>query len=361
MNLKSIVMSYTNIRIFKHLAVLSAFFMVKCNTGVQNNQRNATLEEKILVVSYNVENLFDTTDDPLIHDNEFLPQSKKQWTKERYNKKLTDISGVLCNIDTITTPGIIGLCEVENKQVLVDLLEQSCFSAHDYGIVHENSPDERGIDVALLYKKDIFTYIEHSQIKIDFADDPEMKVRNILCVTGTLPGNDTIRIFVNHWKSRYGGMEETEPRRVYTAQLLRKAVDSLLQQNIDASILIMGDMNDEPENKSLSQTLNATNNETNPSSKELYNLMYNKDLKNEGSYNYKGNWNMLDNLIVSQGLLNGKTHFIKPDEGLIYKAEYILYKNPETGEVSPNRTYGGSNYYGGYSDHLPVYTYLRKK
>jgi predicted extracellular nuclease len=307
------------------------------------------LKKKATIVFYNVENLFDTIDDPAINDEEFLPVSEKQWNTERYNKKLEDIAKVLGGINNEELPEVIGLCEVENRDVLEDLAATAPLASGNYQIVHIDSPDKRGIDVALLFRKREFKVLSHEAIVID----PGFETRDILHVTGKL-GKEELHLFVNHWPSRWGGVEQSEPNRIVAAQTLRNKVDELLAKDAGAKIIIIGDTNDEPDNKSLSEIVQAMA----PNTKaNLYNLMIPLDEQNKGSYYYRGDWNMIDNIIVSDAVLRGKGFVATDQLGQVYHETWMEYRN-KNGEMSPNRTYGGPNYYGGVSDHFPVYLKL---
>jgi len=316
-------------------------------------------EKSFLIMSYNVENLFDTLDTPGYDDSEFTPASKKQWNTEKYNKKLSDLASVISAVDKDKLPDVIGLVEVENRKVLEDLVKTPALSQAGYGIVHEESNDERGIDVALLFKKGTFKYEGHVKIPVSFPFDSTDKTRDILYVYGKAGDGKDIHFFVNHWSSRSGGERETESKRMYCAVSLRRSVDLLLSRDANARIVIMGDFNDEPSNRSVMGVLMASNKRKNISVGEFYNLMYDKhNLTPEGTYAYRGNWNMLDQIMVSQSLLNVSSGYgCTFDSGKILKEDWMLFKS-KNGEVSPNRTYGGDNYYGGISDHLPVYVLL---
>jgi predicted extracellular nuclease len=296
-----------------------------------------------------VENLFDTVDDPKIPDEEFLPESEKKWTVELYQKKLDDIAKVISEVNPNELPEIVGLVEVENQKVLEDLIRTAKLKDR-YAIIHEESPDYRGIDVALIYRKDAFTEIMHETLAVTMPDDPEFKTRDILHVTGKIR-NKTVHIFVNHWPSRIGGDEKTEPKRVLAASVLKKSVDLLLALDPKARIIIMGDMNDEPANKSLKETLGA---ESPDSGAKLVNLMFPDDLAGLGSYFYSGNWNMLDNLVVSQRLISCKKFHVEDQKGFIFRNDWMIYTSKK-GDKTPNRSYVGNKYVGGVSDHFPVY------
>ena len=317
--------------------------LVSCQSGKEYRQ--------VTVVQYNVENLFDTQDDPHTLDNEFLPESEKKWTASRCNKKLNDIARVLTDINPGDLPEIIGLAEVENQQVLEDLVKTNAMAPGNYRIVHQDSPDRRGIDVALLYRPDEFKFISFEAVPVD----PGFETRDILHVYGKFK-KENFHFFVNHWPSRIGGLEKSEPARVVAAQTLKRKVEEVLAQDPDARIVILGDMNDEPENKSLKTVLGAGMPDSNS---QLVNLMMPLALEKKGTYNYRGTWNMLDNLVVSSNLMDRKGFRVTPPFGVIFREAWMEYTDKK-GNVSPNRTYGGPNYYGGVSDHFPVYFELKK-
>ncbi|WP_153637702.1 hypothetical protein [Prolixibacter sp. NT017] len=308
------------------------------------------------VVFYNVENLFDTINNQGERDFEFSPESPKKWNTERYTKKLKDIAHVLMDVDTVGKPGLIGMAEIENQSVLNDLVRTKRMAPVHYQIIHEESPDYRGIDVALLYRPDIFKEITHTVIGIHFKDDPDYHTRDILYAKLLSGKNDTIHVFVNHWPSRLGGLEKSQPKRVFVASVLRAQVDSITRLNPDAKIIIMGDMNDEPENKSLFKVLQAI-----PGTDgTLHSLLYQASMKGKGTYYFRGNWNMLDNLVVSHDLLTAKSGWTTvPASGRVFHEKWMEYHN-KNGVMAPNRTYGGPNYYGGISDHFPVYFILHR-
>jgi len=313
------------------------------------------------IVSYNVENLFDTIDDPNKLDNEFLTSSESLWDTEKYTKKVKDLANVIGAINKNELPEIIGLVEIENSLVLNDLINASVLKSGNYSIVHHNSPDERGIDVALLYRNGEFKYISDKIIPVNFDFEPATKTRDILYVKGRIGENEDLHVFVNHWSSRRDGQDISEVKRVYSAKLLRQEVDSIFKKDKNAKIVIIGDFNDEPINKSLNETLLATNNSHPKNQHELFNLMYNKHLLGLGTYNYRGNENMLDNIIVSQALLNSPGKYeVSKDGGQIFQQRWMMYDNVKTGSLTPNRTYSGTKYLGGVSDHLPVYLMLTK-
>ncbi|MEL6943263.1 MAG: endonuclease/exonuclease/phosphatase family protein, partial [Bacteroidota bacterium] len=208
------------------------------------------------VAFYNVENLFDTVDDPIKPDEEFTPEGRQKWSNARYFAKLLKIAKVVEQMDH---PAFIGMCEVENRTVLEDLISRPALNNRAYGIVHHESPDYRGIDVAFLYDKKQFKVKKSQTIRINFPAEivEDYTTRDILMVEGTFQKKQPLYFFINHWPSRRGGLKESEPKRTYVAAQLRKAVDSLFQVNPNAQIMIMGDFNDETDNKSISEVLNA--------------------------------------------------------------------------------------------------------
>lgn len=318
-------------------------------------RQKVTAPDDYVMAFYNLENLFDTIDDPSIRDEEFLPDSKTPWNTERYQKKLENMSNVIAALDSNQPVPIVGLCEVENKTVLHDLVNTPKLKPADYSIIHYNSPDERGIDVAMLYRDQFFTPLQSEPISVDFPFDTDNKTRDILYVKGMI-AKDTFHLFVNHWTSRWGGRKETDPHRAYIAEILKGITDSLFRIEESANIVIMGDLNDNPNDRSVADVLNAKMAEKNVRPKQLYNLSYNKFLEGEGTLYWKS-WDMFDQIIVSSNLLkNKRMPYVSPKEQFIFKPDWIMFK-PEEGKARPNRT-KGRNYYGGYSDHLPVYIRL---
>ena len=307
---------------------------------------------------YNVENLFDLVDDPIGIDEEFLPEGKKKWTQDRYEKKLTDLGKV---INSLEYPGILGVCEVENRKVLSDLIAKDNIKDVHYEIVHGESPDMRGIDVGLLFDKDLFTLDSSSFIRVLFPKwlEPEgYTSRDIVYAKLSNKVSETFHVFVNHWPSRRGGQEASEKRRLWVASHLQRAVGRVLNNDNNANIIIMGDFNDEASNTSISQTLGAIGADENSLLLPglLYNYFLSLEQADKGSYNYRGDWNMLDQIIIG-GF--DQTDAWNMNQFGIFKEDWLLYKG-DKGD-SPSKTYGGPNYYGGYSDHLPVYMDFEKK
>lgn len=311
---------------------------------------------------YNVENLFDTYDDSLSADEEFLPGGDKSWSKARYYKKIDQIARTLTGIGGWELPGIVGLCEIENIDVLYDLCEHRLLKTSGYEIIHKDSPDRRGIDVAILYIPSEFEVIHSQWIGISFPFDSSILTRDILYVKGLIGHSDTLHIFINHWPSRWGGIEASMPKRLYVAQVLKCFSDSILQAGLDQHILIAGDMNDTPRDSSMVSVLGAcVVAEDDPGT--LYNLMTLSSLGGPGgTLKYRADWEIFDQIIVSGSLLNNTDSFFVT-EADIYSAEYLLIEDEKYMGKKPFRTYLGPSYIGGFSDHLPVSTiiYYREK
>jgi len=308
------------------------------------------------VMFYNTENFFDTIDEPKKNDNEFLPEGTMHWTPGRYYNKLNNIAKVITSAGEWDTPALVGLCEVENEKVIKDLTEHSPLRKMNYRYVITNSPDPRGINVALLYQREKFKYLEHHFYRIRFPHNPQKYTRDILHVTGQVSARDTLDVFVCHFPSRRGGEDESEPDRTYVASTLKAKSDSLMRIRKNACILIMGDFNDEPSSRSISQVLQAQ-----PVSKDiirqnLYNLFSSfEKRKNTGSYKYKDQWNMLDQIIVSGNLITGKQSIrALPQTATIFSRNFMLVDDKAYGGKRPKKTYHGRKHEGGYSDHLPV-------
>jgi hypothetical protein len=310
---------------------------------------------------YNVENLFDIEDDTLINDDEFLPKGPKGWTYNRYQQKLNNIYKTMSAVGGWGgPPEIIGFCEIENRRVLSDLLTKTPFQKYDYKIVHENSPDARGIDVGFIYRSSAFQYIGHEPIRVIFPFDITARTRDILHVWGKVNGKDTLHVFINHWPSRRGGQAASEPRRMIAAGLIRAKIDSVYAATPNANILVMGDLNDHAEDKSLVQGLKAKHHVEDVGDTDMFNFMYElgKNWK-LGSHKYQGHWGTLDHIIVSSPLIKNRGDENRlhagAQGGRIFAARFLLEEDRRHLGLQPFRTYGGPKFLGGFSDHLPVY------
>ena len=309
---------------------------------------------------YNVENLFDTAKDSIKNDNDFQPDGLMRWSTWRYWEKLKNITRVITAVGEMQSPSLVGLCEVENDSVVYDLTKRSPLKAQGYEYIVTNSPDERGIDVALLYQPHHFRLLESNEYEVAFSRNDARPTRNILHAVGKVINGDTLDVFVVHPPSRYGGQRESEPQRLDVARHLRQRVDSLFVIREKCNILIMGDFNDYPNNKSLINTLNANSIESDIADKKLYNMFLHRMKERDfGSYYYQGRWGVLDQIIVSGNLLLDKSSIsVKENIAHIFKAKFLLEEDKKKGAMKPRRTYLGPRYLGGFSDHLPVYVDL---
>ncbi|MCB9233028.1 MAG: hypothetical protein H6581_15330 [Bacteroidia bacterium] len=309
---------------------------------------------------YNVENLFDLADDPNKNDNEFLPEGTYKWTPENYVVKLGNLARAISDLGDPDGPELLGLAEVENRTVIEDLIATPALEKGGYDIVHAESPDDRGIDVALIYKKKYFRPLVQKSLRVAMADVPDFKTRDILMVKGIFGKKDTVHIFVNHWPSRRGGEAESSPKRELAASVLKSAVDSLLQINSQAKIAIMGDFNDDPNNKSLNEVLQAAPLE-NLKSASLINLMYNMEAETGmGTLMYQRQWNLFDQVILSKAFFEpkSKSSTCIPQSAGIHHPEWMEVADGDW-KGAPRRSYiRGEFLKDGCSDHFPVFVHL---
>jgi endonuclease/exonuclease/phosphatase family metal-dependent hydrolase len=310
----------------------------------------------VRIIFYNTENFFDTEDDSTTADEDFLPEGLMHWTYSRYKVKLDMVCKVITAMGGWKQPDIIGLCEIENDHVIKDLIYYTPLVKFDYRYVHKNSPDIRGIDVALLYNPATVKILEKNFIPVVLPDSAEKYTRDILYCKIELGKHDTLHLFINHWPSRSSGLLETEPFRIHAAGLLRMKIDSVLLTGPHRKIIVMGDFNDGPYDKSLSQVIRAKTDWDSPVPGDLYNLAAGYETRNPvGSHKFRGQWNMLDQIIVSgslltvqKGLKTGRNCFS------VFAGPFLLTEDTRYMGVEPFRTYKGPVYVGGFSDHLPV-------
>ncbi|NLI72027.1 MAG: hypothetical protein GX361_04770 [Bacteroidales bacterium] len=333
------------------LLVVAVFLLSSVNA--QKEKQN------FKVMFYNVENYFDTVDDPDKEDDEFLPGGIRGWNTAKYYTKQSNISKVISALGGWVPPALVGLCEVESDKALHDLTRMSPLKNLDYRYVHYESPDIRGIDVALLYQPDQFTPHHSEAIEIFFTNTT-YKTRDILYVSGTVNAtSDTLHVFVCHWPSRLGGELESEDRRVQVAEHLRHKVDSIFNTTSAPNIVIMGDFNDQPSNNSILNTLGANPLNEGFEADKLYNLAFRLEEKGKGSHKYQGEWGMLDQIIVSGALLDLKNNINTTVNDMhVFEPDFLLEADKAFLGKMPKRTYIGMRYRGGFSDHLPVYVDL---
>jgi len=331
--------------ILKWILVLGVFY--------QATNLSAEAQTKYNIVFYNVENLFDTWDDPLTSDEEFTPQNERHWTRERFENKIKMIYKALITAGNGQFPDIIGLAEVENLWVLEQLIAKTPLSKVPYGIIHKESPDPRGIDVALLYRKDRVIPIDYEFISVSNDRKNGFKSRDILHFTAKL-GLEQIHFFVNHWPSRSGGYIETKEKRDITARILRNCIDSLLVNKTAENILIMGDFNATPTEKCFTTILKALPYPGNNNPSCLINLSTLWTRRAEGTIRNGGQWEVFDQMICSNNLLLNNALHIDIEQSGICNFVFLLEPDPTFLGKKPFRTYLGPKYHGGISDHLPV-------
>lgn len=299
------------------------------------------------VMFYNVENLFDTINDPETKDEEFLPSARANWNTEKYQLKLNHLAAVIASAFDTVQPLAIGLAEVENKKVLEDLVAQPALKKFNLGIIHHNSPDERGIDVAFLYNKDIAEMVFDATLKVELAED---KTRDILYFQAYLTEEFPVWFFVNHWPSRRE--KANEAKRMVASNLLKTKIENILLGDPYARIIVMGDFNDNPTNASVQ---NLSGNDTKGQPLPMQDLMVPLFDGKSFTVRYKDANDMFDQFVVSKNLLNNTNqYFVRDSKAHIYKPDWLLYNHAKYGPI-PDRTYASGKWVGGYSDHLPVY------
>lgn len=346
--------------------ILFSILLIGCS-AVQSQEKEEKKEYLIRTIAfYNIENLFDTENDPFTYDDDRTPVGKDAWTPEKYEDKLKKISRVLSVIGTETSkfpPAVIGLSELENLKVLEDLVAQELIKKFNYQIIHYDSPDRRGIDVALIYQKEFFTPFNSQSRRLLIYDfeDPSKRVftRDQLVVSGHFEG-EPMHFIVNHWPSRSGGEARSSYKREKAAWLNQQIIDSLHQIDPYAKIVTMGDFNDDPTNKSIKKVLNSKDEQEKTNPRELFNPMEKLSRKGLGSLAYRDGWNLFDQILLTHPFLKRDYSGYSFYKAGIFNANYLI---TPTGQFRgyPFRSYDYGGYTGGYSDHFPVFVYLIKE
>lgn len=342
------------------LKITAGLLALTLTWGCQKNSAPATSRQPAAPVTlafYNLENLFDTENDPGKNDEEFLPGSELQWTQDRYQAKLANMASVIASLGDADGPELLGVCEIENRKVLEDLVTQPKLADRGYDIIHFESPDERSIDVALIFKTAVFRPIEQTAVAVSLPNAAD-KTRDILKVKGILQ-NDTLIVLVNHWPSKRGGSEESDPKRERAAQTARDLVDQELVKNQNARIILIGDFNDTPDSKAITETLKAGK-EIPEIGRQLFNPFALLADEKTGSYFYRNSFEMIDQMMLSKALVGSKGLHYVPNSAAIYRPENITEKEGKFAGA-PLRTYAGKKYLGGYSDHFPIFLQLQSK
>lgn len=312
------------------------------------------------IAFYNVENLFDTNRDYNIQDEEFTPEGRNQWTEDKYNKKLNNLADIISQLGRERNKdgfAILGVAEVENRKVMEDLISKTKLSTTNYQIVHHDSPDARGIDVGLIYNPKYFKVNSYTTYPFTLPGNKKIRTRDILVVSGLLNG-EPISILVNHWPSRRG--DDSSPLRERAGSICKHISDSIYKQNPKAAIVIMGDMNDDPKDKSTSIALGAKKEMNQVKEGGLFNTLWKLHESGRGTLCYRDQWNLFDQIIISQSLLKSGKSNLDYIQSEIFSRDYMFQQSGKY-KGYPLRTFSGSNFLNGYSDHFPTLIYLKKK
>lgn len=338
-----------------------AFFLLFISSGAFSQVNKYKVS---LIGFYNLENLYDTVNNTTINDDEFLPNSERQYNSKIYNDKINRMSSVISQMGTDINPdglAILGVVEIENDTVLTDLIHSTNLKDKKLQYVHYNSPDLRGVDVAMIYNPKYFKPLQSAPlfVKLPSGSKESYFTRDVLYVKGLLDG-DTIHVFVNHWPSRSGGEERSIPARAAAAGVCKHVVDSLMAVNPQSKVIIMGDLNDDPISPSVTKVLNAKGIQKEVAPTGLFNPWWEMYKKGIGTLAYQDAWGLFDQIIVSGAWLekNQKGYFYQ--KASIFNKDFLVQKTGKFRGYS-KRTWDGMTYNYGYSDHFPVYVMLLKK
>lgn len=315
------------------------------------------------VAFYNLENLFDPADDPKKFDEEFTPSGANHYTEEVYQKKLHNMAFVLSQLATDKIqegPALVGVAEIENEKVLRDLVNQPELKKRNWRIVHFESPDSRGIDVAMLYNPKYFKVLNAAALPVDIEVNGKKEyTRDVLHVMGRL-ADDTVHVFVNHWPSRRGGEAATVWKRAKAAEVSKKIIDSLAAKNPNVKAIVMGDLNDDPVDPSVTKTLGAKWQKSKVEPGGLFNPWYDFYKKGIGTLGYNDSWNLFDQIIVSYGFINPEAEKWKYHKAEIFNRKFLL---SQFGRFKgyPHRSFSDNKWIDGYSDHLPTIIYFTRE
>ena len=329
-------------------------------TETKNPPDNAVVMD-ILIGFYNVENLFDTENDPEKMDEDFLPNGRYRWTKVKYQHKLDQLALAISEMGHSNgrLPDILGLAEIENREVVEDLVNETVLRDYSYKVVHMHSPDQRGIDLAFIYNKDVFDYQDHSFARIAFPNEGAYKSRDILVMEGKI-GGEKIYFLLNHWPSRREGRAASEGRRIAASRELLEVIDSLQAVSNYPNIVIMGDFNDDPDNKSLRDILGTEFQLSALDEGEFYNPMKRlHDPESRGSVWHNGKWNLFDQILLSEALMDtdGSIKYVARSAD-IFDADFLRVGFGRAKDAPRRAIFRGEFVPEGFSDHFPVYLKL---
>lgn len=349
------------------IITFTVFILLIFSCSSQRKAKSSSKNYKVICLAfYNVENLFDTVDATDKNDEASpIMEMDSARRKKVYPKKIKHTARVISDIGRQLTkqpPAIIGLAEIENQKVIDDLLNTSFLQKHNYGSVHFESPDERGIDVGLLYRKAVFKprSISSHELVLYRRDNRNKRdyTRDQLLVSGLLDG-DKIHIIVNHWPSRRGGVKASRPNRQKAAKLNKHIIDSLQAEEPYAKVITMGDFNDDPYDSSLKKVLGTKGKKDKVSSKGIYNPMESMQKQGIGSSAYRDTWNLFDQIIMSSPLLSSDLSSYRYYKAGVFNPDYLTSSHGQY-KGYPYRSFSGGGFSGGYSDHFPVFVYLVK-
>lgn len=334
------------------------------SAGTPNNAEQPKKRMQMYGVAfYNLENLFDTINNNGKYDLEFSPAGKNNWDGHKYRSKLRNLAYAISQMTTKATPmgpAIIGCSEIENRSVLDDLVAEPAIKDWNLKVIHHDSPDVRGVDVSLLYNPRFFKPINTTNHRLYIDDKPWFKTRDQMCVVGYLGGMDSkVAVIVNHWPSRRGGSAQSSYLREAAAALTKHIADSVRAVDPNIGIIVMGDLNDDPSDRSCAETLGAVRNIEDTAEGGFYNPFWKKLDDGIGSYVYRGSWDLFDQIIINDNLVNGAN-------GLKFRSAEVLNKEflkQQDGQYRgyPHRTFSGGAWTNGYSDHFPTEIYLVKE
>lgn len=333
------------------IAIVLSTVMMACAQGGK---------KEAVIAFYNLENLFDTEDDPLTNDADFLPDGANHWTPERYQKKLENMASVICLIGKENGGVVVlGVSEIENRKVLEDLVATDKLKPLNLGVAHHDSPDRRGVDVAFLYSKERFQVLDTRAFPV-ITDDTSFRTRDHFLMTGIIDNTDTLHCIVMHWPSKSGGEQRSMPKRIAAAEAARRIADSLFAADINADIIFMGDFNDNPTAKSVKEYMHPRVKMKDVHKGELFNPMWKMFQDGIGTYAYRDNWDVIDQMIISYNLID----HVRADSyqyvtTKVFRRSFMINQSGSYAGY-PFRTFAGGAFQGGYSDHFPVYIIFQK-
>lgn len=342
----------------RKILVISMLLLLFCGNIYAQGKRYQTFG----VAFYNLENLFDTINNNGKYDLEFSPEGKNRWDGKKYKQKLKNMSYAISQMTTKLTPqgpAIIGVSEIENKSVLDDLVKQEAIKDRMMQVIHHDSPDRRGVDVALLYNPRFFKPINVTNHTLRIEGLSNFRTRDQMCVVGLL-GGERVGVIVNHWPSRRGGTEQSSYLREAAAQLSKEIADSLRKVDPNIGIIVMGDLNDDPQDKSCAMVLGGLKNQEEVADGYFFNPFWTMLDKGIGSYCYRGGWDLFDQIIVSHSLLSQGGSKLKYLKCEVFNKEFLKQQDGQY-RGYPHRTFSGGVFLNGYSDHFPVQIFLIKE